>query len=94
MFDLFFFVEIFLLLVCTIGSKASSILYYSQISEYLTMHCNLLIFYAFCILKMASGEQSSLYMDEVRSLSELPMNKLIQIRSSLESPENGKLLSL
>jgi len=43
---------------------------------------------------MATGEQSSLYMDEVRSLSELPMNKLIQIRSSLGSPENGKLLSL
>lgn len=58
------------------------------------MHCTLLIFYASCILKMATGEQSSLYMDEVRSLSELPMNKLIQIRSSLGSPENGKLLSL
>ncbi|GAB1860356.1 hypothetical protein CAJAP_01435 [Camponotus japonicus] len=52
------------------------------------MHCTLLIFYASCILKMATGEQSSLYMDEVRSLSELPMNKLIQIRSSLGSPEN------
>ncbi|EFN65815.1 hypothetical protein EAG_04640 [Camponotus floridanus] len=37
---------------------------------------------------MATGEQSSLYMDEVRSLSELPMNKLIQIRSSFGSPEN------
>lgn len=76
------------------SSGAPNILSYSQISEDLTMHCTLLIFYASCILKMATGEQSSLYMDEVRSLSELPMNKLIQIRSSLGSPENGKLLSL
>ncbi|XP_050462608.1 uncharacterized protein LOC126857329 [Cataglyphis hispanica] len=50
------------------------------------MHCCLLIiFYASCILKMTSSEKSSLYMDEVRSLSELPMDKLIQIRSSLGS---------
>ncbi|XP_072767015.1 uncharacterized protein [Anoplolepis gracilipes] len=50
------------------------------------MYCSLLIFYASCILKMAaSGEQSSLYVDEVRSLSELPLDKLIQIKSSLGS---------
>ncbi|KAM0726081.1 hypothetical protein ACS0PU_008162 [Formica fusca] len=49
------------------------------------MHCWLLIFYASCIFKMASGEKSSLYVDEVRSLSELPMDKLIQIKSSLGS---------
>ncbi|XP_029669381.1 uncharacterized protein LOC115239157 isoform X1 [Formica exsecta] len=49
------------------------------------MHCWLLIFYASCIFKMTSGEKSSLYVDEVRSLSELPMDKLIQIKSSLGS---------
>ncbi|CAL1680780.1 unnamed protein product [Lasius platythorax] len=37
---------------------------------------------------MASGEQSLLYLDEVRSLSELPMDKLIQIKSSLGSAGN------
>ncbi|XP_071571526.1 uncharacterized protein [Temnothorax nylanderi] len=47
------------------------------------MFCGLLIFYAFCILKMTSGDPSSLYLNEIRSLSELPMDKLIHIRSSL-----------
>ncbi|XP_018343860.1 PREDICTED: uncharacterized protein LOC108749577 [Trachymyrmex septentrionalis] len=32
---------------------------------------------------MASGDQSSLYLNEIRSLSELPMNRLIHLRSSL-----------
>jgi len=55
------------------------------------MYCGLLTFHVFCILKMTSGDQSSLYLNEIRSLSELPMNKLIHIRSSLAS-SNGKLL--
>lgn len=56
------------------------------------MHYNILVFCAFCILKVVTEDQSlSLYLDEVRSLSELPMDKLIQIKSSLAS-ENGKLL--
>lgn len=54
-----------------------------------TMYRNILVFCAFCILKVTAEDQSSLYLDEVRSLSELPMNKLIQIRSSLASG-NGK----
>ncbi|KYM97627.1 hypothetical protein ALC62_11922 [Cyphomyrmex costatus] len=48
------------------------------------MYCGLLILYTY-ILKMTSGDQSSLYLNEIRSLSELPMNKLIHLRSSLAS---------
>ncbi|XP_032684816.1 uncharacterized protein LOC116850528 [Odontomachus brunneus] len=47
------------------------------------MHRILLTFCAFCTLQTTCGEQSSLYLDEIRSLSELPMDKLIQIKSSL-----------
>ncbi|XP_039304461.1 uncharacterized protein LOC105200415 [Solenopsis invicta] len=47
------------------------------------MYCGLLIFCAFYILKMTFGDQSSLYLNEIRSLSELPMDKLIHIKSSL-----------
>ncbi|XP_029178642.1 uncharacterized protein LOC114946357 [Nylanderia fulva] len=49
------------------------------------MYCSFLIFCASCTLQMASGERSLLYLDEVRSLSELPLEKLIQIKSSLEN---------
>ncbi len=42
---------------------------------------------------MASGDQSSLYLNEIRSLSELPMNRLIHLRSSFAS-NNGKSFSL
>ncbi|XP_011707014.1 PREDICTED: uncharacterized protein LOC105462182 [Wasmannia auropunctata] len=45
----------------------------------------LLLYCAFCILKMITGDQSFLYLNEIRSLSELPMDKLIHIRSSLAS---------
>lgn len=51
------------------------------------MYCSLLIFCTFCII--TSGDHSSLYMNEIRSLSELPMDKLIHIRSSLAN-NNGK----
>ncbi|KAL0124279.1 hypothetical protein PUN28_006257 [Cardiocondyla obscurior] len=47
------------------------------------MYCSLLIIYALCVLKMTSGDYSPLYLNEIRSLSELPMNKLIYIKSSL-----------
>lgn len=53
------------------------------------MYRILLTFCAFCALQTTCGEQSSLYLDEIRSLSELPMDKLIQIKSSLAS-ENGE----
>ncbi|XP_028046329.1 uncharacterized protein LOC105832978 [Monomorium pharaonis] len=49
------------------------------------MYCGLLIFCAFYILNLTFGDQSSLYLSEIRSLSELPMNKLIHIKSSLAS---------
>ncbi|XP_018309035.1 uncharacterized protein [Mycetomoellerius zeteki] len=49
------------------------------------MYCGLLVLHTYYILKMASGDQSSLYLNEIRSLSELPMNKLIHLRSSLAS---------
>lgn len=55
------------------------------------MSYGLLILCAFCIVKMTSGDQSSLYLNEIRSLSELPMDKLIHIRSFLAS-NHGKLL--
>lgn len=49
----------------------------------------LVIFCVICVFKITSVDQSSLYLDEIRSLSELPMDKLIQIKSSLASG-NGK----
>ncbi|XP_014477086.1 PREDICTED: uncharacterized protein LOC106745732 [Dinoponera quadriceps] len=49
------------------------------------MYHTLLTFCAFCALQTTCEEQSSLYLDEIRSLSELPMDKLIQIKSSLAS---------
>ncbi|KAL6264158.1 hypothetical protein P5V15_004237 [Pogonomyrmex californicus] len=49
------------------------------------MYCGLLIF---CILKMTCGRETSLYQHEIRSLSELPMDKLIQIKSSLASNDD------
>ncbi|XP_067214494.1 uncharacterized protein [Linepithema humile] len=49
------------------------------------MYRNILVFCAFYILKVASEDQSALHLDEIRSLSELPMDKLIQIKSSLAS---------
>lgn len=52
--------------------------------------CGLLIFYGFCMLEVISGDQLSLYQNEIRSLSELPMDKLIQIKTCLAS-ENGKI---
>jgi len=55
------------------------------------MYCSLLILHTYYILKMASGDQSSLYLNEIRSLSELPMNRLIHLRSSFAS-NNGKSL--
>lgn len=51
------------------------------------MYCGLLIFCTFCII--TSGDHPSLYMNEIRSLSELPMDKLIHIRSSLAN-NNGQ----
>lgn len=52
-----------------------------------------LIFCALSTVKITSGEESSLYLDEIRSLSELPMKKLIQIKSSLTG-ENGNFLQI
>lgn len=55
------------------------------------MYPILLTISALCALQTTCEEQSCLYLDEIRSLSELPMDKLIQIKSSLAS-ENGKSL--
>ncbi|XP_018400927.1 PREDICTED: uncharacterized protein LOC108778295 [Cyphomyrmex costatus] len=46
---------------------------------------NVELLFIFIRNKMTSGDQSSLYLNEIRSLSELPMNKLIHLRSSLAS---------
>ncbi|RLU27074.1 hypothetical protein DMN91_000873 [Ooceraea biroi] len=49
------------------------------------MYCVSIIFFSLCILRMIFADQSLLYLDEIRSLSELPMDKLIRIKSSFGS---------
>ncbi|EFN81216.1 uncharacterized protein LOC105186201 [Harpegnathos saltator] len=46
------------------------------------MYRTFLTLCALCVLQTTCEEQSALYLDEIRSLSELPMDKLIQIKSS------------
>ncbi|KAG7197298.1 hypothetical protein KM043_018419 [Ampulex compressa] len=47
------------------------------------MHSATFIFCVILCFVYVFGDEASLYQDEVRSLSELPMDKLIQIKSSL-----------
>lgn len=54
------------------------------------MYCGAVIFFSLYTLKMILADQSLLYMDEIRSLSELPMEKLLQIKSAFG---NGKLIA-
>ncbi|XP_076284598.1 uncharacterized protein LOC143211058 isoform X2 [Lasioglossum baleicum] len=46
------------------------------------------ILFVFSCLKVASANRTTLYVDEVRGLSELPMSELIHIRSSLVDEED------
>jgi len=63
-------------------------------SDYSIMRAGPLVtFLSLCCLKTILADQSLLYLDEIRSLSELPMDKLIRIKSSLGSG-NGKPLSI
>lgn len=45
------------------------------------------ILFVFSCLKVASANRTTLYADEVRGLSELPMSELMHIRSSLADEE-------